>query len=289
MIQVQGHVASHDVLRPPEQKSAIVVASPHSGRRYPPSFVESSRLDPLTLRKSEDCYVDELFSTAPDIGVPLLRAHFPRAYIDVNREPFELDPKMFRDSLPPYVTTRSPRISAGLGTIARIVASGHEIYARKLSFADALDRIATHYKPYHAALATLVEQTKARFGRCILLDAHSMPSIAGAAGDWEMGSGRVDFVLGDCHGLSCDPQIVDLVEDELISLGYSVARNDPYPGGFTTRHYGRPGEGVDALQIEINRSLYMNEANYEPQAHFAVLAGQMRDLIAAVGAAADRA
>lgn len=279
---------SHEVLRPAEQKSAVVVASPHSGRDYPDSFVASSRLDPIALRKSEDCYVDELFRTAPEIGVPLLRAHFPRAYIDVNREPFELDPKMFRDALPPYVTTRSPRITAGLGTIARIVASGHEIYARKLSFADALARVTDHYKPYHATLASLVEQTRDRFGRCVLLDAHSMPSIAGAAGDWEMGSGRVDFVLGDCHGLSCDPQIVDMVEEELIALGYSVARNEPYPGGFTTRHYGRPAENVHALQIEINRSLYMNEATYEPQAYFSVLADHMRDLVRAVGTASAR-
>lgn len=280
-----GPDTSHEVLLPAEQKSAVVIASPHSGRRYPASFVASSRLDPAALRKSEDCYVDELFRAAPEMGIPLLRAHFPRAYIDVNREPFELDPKMFRDALPSYVTTRSPRITAGLGTIARIVASGHEIYARKLDFADALDRVMTHYKPYHSALASLVTETMTRFGRCILLDAHSMPSIAGAAGDWEMGSGRVDFVLGDCHGLSCDPKLVDLVEDELVGMGYSVARNEPYPGGFTTRHYGQPGDGVHALQIEINRSLYMNEATYEPQAYFSVLADHMRNLLAAVGAA----
>lgn len=271
-----------EVLAPADQSVPLVVASPHSGRQYPTDLIAATRLDALTLRRSEDSFVDELFAGAPRIGAPLIRALFPRAYVDVNREPFELDPRMFEDPLPPYVTTRSPRISAGLGTIARIVGSGHEIYARKLRFADALRRIETLYHPYHRSLDELLQKTHERFGYCILIDAHSMPS-AGAGGDWEVGTGRVDFVLGDRHGSSCAPELTAAVEQALIDMGYVVARNEPYPGGFTTRHHGRPREGLHALQIEISRSLYMNEATFERNGNFPMLTRHMTDLMAVVG------
>lgn len=258
------------VIAPPQQTAAVVYASPHSGNRYPPGFVTASRLDPLTLRRSEDAFVDELFAGAPERGAPLLKAFFPRAYIDPNREPWELDPTMFADALPSYVNGASPRVSAGLGTIARVVANGAEIYRGKLSFAEARSRIETLYRPYHETLQSLLDATHQTFGRSLLIDCHSMPSVGGPM-DRDPGKRRVDFVLGDCFGASCAPAVMRESEAYLRNQGFAVARNDPYAGGFTTRHYGQPGRGRHALQIEINRGLYMDELRIERSAGFAAL------------------
>lgn len=276
-----GNDEVYEILRPVEQSLPLVLASPHSGTRYPPDFLRASRLDDRALRKSEDTYVDEIFAQAPALGAPLLRALFPRAFLDANREAYELDPAMFADRLPPWTNTRSPRVAAGLGTIARVVASGEEIYRAKLDLADAFARIDGFYHPYHAALSALIEDTRRRFGFCILLDCHSMPSSSGPS---EAGGRlRVDFVLGDCHGSACSPFLIDAADDYLRSLGYRVNRNAPYAGGFTTRHYGQPKTGRHALQIEINRALYMKEATYERKPHLETLARQMSDLIARLG------
>lgn len=271
-----------EVLAPRVQTLPLVVASPHSGSIYPADFLASSRLDAMALRRSEDCFVDEIYARVPDLGAPLIRALFPRAFLDVNREPFELDPRMFEDALPGWVVSRSPRITAGLGTIARVVATGCEIYRGKLRFEEALRRVGRLYRPYHEALADLVRQTRARFGYCILLDAHSMPSMVGRAGD-DLGGSGVDFVIGDCHGASCAPELPDLVDEVLSGLGYGVVRNDPYPGGFTTRHYGRPATGVHAIQIEVNRALYMDEQTYARRPGFVRLAQDLTALVEAVG------
>ena len=271
-----------EILAPEQQAIPVVVASPHSGNIYPPALLAASQLDTLALRKSEDSFVDELFGGAPRIGAPLLRALFPRAYIDPNREPFEFDPAMFDDELPRWVKTRSPRISAGLGTIARVVASGQDIYMGKLCFADALDRVTRLYKPYHGALAQLIRRTRERFGYCILIDAHSMPSTCGPL-DWSVDKDRIDFVLGDCHGTSCAPTLPDVVESALSQQGYRVLRNEPYPGGFTTRHYGCPDDDVHVLQIEVNRGLYMNEATIERGSHMPDLTRHLSAVVAAVG------
>jgi N-formylglutamate amidohydrolase len=249
---------SHEVLAPARQSLPLVLASPHSGRFYPPEFVADARLDPLALRRSEDSFVDELFDFGPQLGAPLLRAHFARAYVDPNREPYELDPTMFADPLPDFANTRSPRVAAGLGTLARIVAGGAEIYKHKLRIEEALARIERHYRPYHACLQRLIAETRAAFGYCLLIDCHSMPSTGGPT-DRDPGAQRVDFVLGDCHGSACAPAVIETVEESLKAAGYRVARNIPYSGGFVTRHYGRPADGVHALQIEINRALYMDE------------------------------
>ncbi|MBM3952775.1 MAG: N-formylglutamate amidohydrolase, partial [Rhodospirillales bacterium] len=195
-----------DVLNPSRQTVPFVFASPHSGRVYPDAFIAAARLDPVTLRRSEDAFLDELFAAAPHFGAPLLRAHFPRAYVDPNREAFELDPTMFQDRLPSHCNTTSPRVKAGLGTVARVVTSGEEIYRDKLSYADALDRIERLYKPYHAELARLIAETRRRFGGCVLIDCHSMPSIGGPM-DQDPGLRRVDMVLGDAHGTSCAPAV----------------------------------------------------------------------------------
>jgi N-formylglutamate amidohydrolase len=248
---------SHEVLAPGRQTLPLVLSSPHSGDRYPSAFLAASRLDPLMLRRSEDSFVDELFAEAPRAGAPLLRALFPRAYVDANREPYELDPSMFEDQLPDYANTRSPRVAAGLGTIPRIVASGADIYRRKLAFSDALSRLQEHYWPYHETLSGLVEATRSQFGYCLLIDCHSMPSTR--KNSTRNVLPRVDIVLGDFHGSTCANVVGDTAARTLKALGYRVARNRPYAGGHVTRHYGRPTRGIHALQIEINRGLYMDE------------------------------
>lgn len=268
-----------DLRRPAAQLLPLVVASPHSGSEYPAAFVAASRLDPLKLRRSEDAFVDEIFGAAPRLGAPMLAARFPRAYLDVNREAWELDPTMFADSLPDYVNARSPRVRMGLGTIARVVASGEEIYGGKLCFADAQERIESLYRPYHAALTDLVEETAARFGVCLVVDCHSMPSGMQGSGGRE----AADIVLGDCHGAACAPQIVECARGFLARHGFVVALNAPYAGGFTTGHYGRPGQGRHALQIEINRALYMDERSYRRRANFARLSEEMAGLVARLG------
>lgn len=267
----------YQITRPAAHTLPVVLASPHSGRDYPDVFVQRSRLDARTLRRSEDCFVDEIFAPSVDLGVPLLSALFPRAYLDPNREPFEFDPVMFEGALPTYVNTRSPRVAAGLGTIPRIVAGGEDIYRHRLRFSEAVERVDRCYYPYHAALRGLVEETRAAFGYCILVDCHSMPSIGlpPEAAD----SGGMDMVLGDCFGSSCHAGLVAAAEEVLTGLGYVVGRNAPYAGGYTTRHYGRPGEGIHALQIELNRALYMDEVALSRQPYLDVLSGHMRLLV----------
>jgi N-formylglutamate amidohydrolase len=269
-----------DVAHPERSASPLVFSSPHSGNVYPAAFVAASRLDPLMLRRSEDAFVDELFAAAPRLGAPLVKARFPRAFIDPNREPYELDPAMFKDALPDFVNRTSPRVGAGLGTIARVVASGAEIYDGKLAFAEAEDRIERLYRPYHAAISALMDDAAKRHGQAWLIDCHSMPAIGGPM-DRDPGKLRVDFVLGDGHGTACPAWLVKWVESFLRGLGYTVTRNDPFAGGFITRHYGQPARGRHALQIEINRRLYMDEDRIERGAGFAALAADLGKFIAA--------
>lgn len=247
--------------------SPFVFCSPHSGRVYPDILLEQSRLDPLALRKSEDGYVDALFRHVAGGGAPLIAAAFPRAYLDVNREPYELDPELFDGPLPDFANAQSVRVVGGLGTIARIVADGEEIYRRRLSVEQGLVRIELLYKPFHAALAALLEETRATFGYAILIDCHSMPSASSNLGP----GGRPDFVIGDRFGASCDVRLTRFTRDVLTGLGYDVQLNRPYAGGFITEHYGRPARRFHALQLEINRGLYLDEATMLPTAAFAEL------------------
>jgi len=265
-----------EVRQPAARAVPLVLSSPHSGAEYPSDLLAASRLDPLTLRRSEDSFVDALFGAGPELGAPLLAARFPRAYLDVNREPWELDPAMFSDTLPSFVNARSPRVRMGLGTIARVVASGEEIYARKLCFAEAKQRVDVLYYPYHQALRGLVEETEEAFGGCLLIDCHSMPSAACLSG----GTEGADFVLGDCHGTSCAPEIIEAAREFLTERHFTVALNAPYSGGFTTGHYGCPERRRHALQIEINRALYMDERNYRRKPGFPRLAAELAELIA---------
>lgn len=279
-----GHEPFGEVLEistPAQRHLPMVFASPHSGRLYPPEFLALSPLEPQVLRRSEDSFVDELWADAVTQGAPLLKALFPRAYLDVNREAYELDPAMFEDALPSFVNSDTPRVIAGLGTIARLVASGSEIYRRKLTFAEAERRISELYMPYHAALRRLVDETERQFGYCILIDCHSMPSSGTEA---THGHGRVDFVLGDCFGQACAPQITRTADAMLSHLGYRCLRNTPYAGGHTTRHYGKPELGIHALQIEINRRLYMDEATHVKNEGFATLQADLGRVVAALAA-----
>lgn len=272
---------------PETQTVPFALNSPHSGRIYPPAFLAASRLDALSIRRSEDSFVDEIFSGAPRLGAPVLKANFPRAYLDTNREPYELDPAMFHDALPPHANTRSVRVAGGLGTIARVVADSTEIYRAPLSYAEADHRIRTLYMPYHQALSDLLETTFRRFGCAVLLDCHSMPSLAGPFED-DMGTSRADIVLGDRYGVSAAPALTDTAERILTDLGYSVVRNTPYAGGFNTEHYGRPAQGLHALQIEINRALYMDEARVTRAAGLNRLTRDMGEFVARL-ALMDRA
>ena len=280
--------AAYTLLLPIEQLAPVVFASPHSGQDYPAAFVAAARLDPLALRRSEDSFVDELFAAAPACGMPLLAARFPRAYCDPNREPWELDPTMFDDVLPSWVNTTSPRVGAGLGTIARVVSSGEAIYRGKLPFAEAQLRVRQCWEPYHAALAGLIARTRERFGACLLVDCHSMPGGAalGGQGTGQPGGPATDIVLGDAHGTACAARIARRVEAVLTAQGFTVRRNEPYAGGYVTRHYGRPREGVHALQIEVARRLYMDEARIAKLPDLGGVADRLGTLVEALCAEA---
>jgi len=267
------------ITRPQRQTTPLVFASPHSGRAYPAGFVAAARLDAVALRRSEDGFVDELFAAAPEHGAPLLAATFPRVFCDVNREAWELDPAMFDGPLPAWVNSQSPRVGAGLGTIARVVATGEQVYRHKLPFSEAETRIRGCWEPYHAALAGLIAETRAQFGCCLLIDCHSMPTHPGNAVE------PPDMVLGDAHGTSCAPEATRLAETVLGGLRYRVKRNDPYAGGYVTRHYGRPRDGVHVLQIEIARRLYMDEGTIQRLAGIIGLRRDLTRLIAALAGA----
>lgn len=261
-----------DVIEPAALTSPLVFSSPHSGAVYPRRFLASARLDSVTLRRSEDAYVDELFAGVVAHGAPLIRARFPRAYLDLNREPYELDPRMFDGRLPVFVNTRSVRVAGGLGTIARIVGDSQEIYTERLKVEEGLARIDKLYKPYHRRLRSLLDRAEQLFGLAVLIDCHSMPSVSSMPLPDKDASDRkikADFVLGDRYGTSCETAFVDTVEYEMSRLGYKVMRNKPYAGGFITEHYGDRANHFHALQIEVNRALYMDEKTLDKAAHFA--------------------
>jgi N-formylglutamate amidohydrolase len=246
------------VLAPTRQTVPFVFASPHSGRVYPPSFVAASRLDPISLRKSEDAFVEEMFDIAFTLGAPFIAARFPRAFVDPNRAAEELDPALFEG-----LGERAPRaptthVTAGLGVIPRLVREGLDIYPARLPAAEAEYRIEHFHRPYHAALASLVEETRARFGCAVVVDCHSMPSgVKGA-----------DMVIGDRHETSAAKELSAHAVAALKKLGFDVVKNAPYAGGYTTSLYGRPADGVHALQVEVNRALYLHEEKMEKAPSF---------------------
>jgi N-formylglutamate deformylase len=265
------------VTRPALCDAPLIFASPHSGRDYPPEFLDATRLAMSSLRRSEDSFLDELVSGVPSQGATVIAAHFPRSFCDVNREAWELDPGMFADALPEWVNTASPRVRAGLGTIARVVGGGEAIYGEKLRFAEAERRVRSYWQPYHDALKDLLEQAARRAGHCLLVDCHSMPAHA-----CEGRRPVPEVVLGDAHGVSCAPSITRHLEQFFTSRGYQVRRNDPYAGGFVTRHYGRPQVQMHAIQVEFARTLYIDEATLERRPGFATLSRDLTLLSAAL-------
>jgi N-formylglutamate amidohydrolase len=272
-----------EVARPSELAAPLVFNSPHSGRIYPQTFLAASKLDAMTLRRSEDAYVEELFGFVASLGAPLLYAHFPRAYLDVNREPYELDPALFRDGLPHYANTQSVRVVGGLGTIARIVSESDEIYREPLSLFAALERINRLYTPYHATLQALLDEARQTFGLAVLIDCHSMPSHPMT----ETGAGRPDFVLGDRYGTSCSQELTRAAAEQLKAQGYAVALNKPYAGGYITEHYGRPHAGQHVLQVEINRALYMDETSFDKGPGFDRLKQDLERMVRAIMASVE--
>lgn len=268
-----------------EQRVPFVFNSPHSGRHYPERFLVLAKLDAMAIRRSEDCYVDELFGAAPVLGAPLLAANFPRAYLDVNREPWELDPGMFNEPVPSFANIRSARVAGGLGTVPKLVGEGLEIYAGRLPLSEAVSRIEHVYKPYHETLRRLVMRTHARFGYAVLIDCHSMPASV-RVGEEGM---RPDFIIGDRFGTSASRMLTQSAVSILASMGYNVALNKPYAGGFITEHYGRPARSLHALQIEINRGLYMDEHTLRRSSGFAALSDDLTRFSAELMAMPDHA
>lgn len=265
--------------RPARQTVPVVLNAPHSGRIYPEAFLHASRLGAHELRRSEDAHVEALFAHGPALGAPLLEALFPRAFLDVNREPFELDPHMFDGPLPAHANTGSLRVAAGLGTIPRVVSEQEEIYRRKLHPEEAEERLTALYFPYHAALDGLMRETRASFGAALLLDCHSMPESAASAGLAQPRL-RPDIVLGDRHGSAAAHELTDALEQLLADQGLKVGRNRPYAGGFITQTHGKPSLGSHAIQIEICRSLYMDEASLSLHSGFAPLQTALTQVLA---------
>lgn len=271
------------VREPSAAEAPLVFATPHSGRLYPPDMTAKAVLTPLEMRRSEDAFVDTLIAAAPEVGVAVVEAVYARAYVDLNRDPLELDPVLIEDPLPAHARTQTARVAAGLGAVARVVGEGREIYRGKLSYAEAERRIAEVHQPYHAALAERVKAVRARHGVCVLVDWHSMPSAASRA-EARRGRPRPDVVLGDRHGQSCSRALTNAVRRRLEACGYAVGVNSPYAGGWTTQTYGRPRDGVHAIQIELDRRLYMDEARLEPGEGFDALRADLERVIEGLAA-----
>ena len=267
-VRVEGDLVPIFHLTCPDiPKVPFLFNSPHSGADYPDHFLKQSRLDALVLRKTEDAFVNQLFDNVVSYGAVFLQAMFPRSFIDLNREPYELDKSMLVGALPAHANTKSARVRNGLGTVARLVSEYEAIYKRRLPVEAVLRRIELIYKPYHKMLGQQLDEIYEKWGLSVLVDCHSMPSITPL--------GRInrqaDIVIGDRYGTSCDTSITNHVRESLASKGYNVTLNKPYAGGFITQNYGRPEEGRHAIQIEINRAIYMDESRIEKTSNFSLL------------------
>jgi N-formylglutamate amidohydrolase len=244
---------------PATRRSCAMFSSPHSGADYGEAFIGATLLGPVQIRSSEDAFVDELFAAAPAAGAPLLAARVPRACIDLNRAPDDLDPALITGTTRRYLNAR---IAAGLGVIPRVVAEGRPIIEGKLSLAEAERRITDYWHPYHAQLRSLLAAARAEFGMAILFDCHSMPHDALNASPAIWGR-RPNVILGDRFGAACGRWLIDAATDLFSAAGFTVARNAPFAGGYITQTYGQPQKGVQALQIEIDRGLYMDEVKIQ--------------------------
>ena len=275
---------AYRLIQPERQQTAVIFSSPHSGREYPAAFLAASPLDAHTLRSSEDAFVDRLFDMAPACGAPLLAACAPRAYVDLNRAPDEFDPAVI-DGI--GRSGHNPRISSGLGVIPRVVAGGRLIYSGKMPLAEAEARITGHWQPYHAALRRLLDLAHAEFGEAMLIDCHSMPHEA-IESHARPGQPRPDVVLGDRFGATAAPWVMERVEAAFVRAGLRVVRNAPFAGAYIAQAYGRPSRGQHVVQVEIDRSLYMNEATIEPLPGFAAFRQRMAEVVAEIAALGRR-
>ena len=266
------------LLRPERQTTPVVFASPHSGRDYPWAFLRRSVLDERLIRSSEDAFIDLLFDAAPNHGAPLLASTAPRAFIDLNRSSDELDPALIADI---RKSTHNPRVTSGLGVIPRVVANGREIYSGKLTLDEARGRVRDYWRPYHDCLRDLLSETLQSFGKAILIDCHSMPHEAIDSMS-APGEPRPDIVLGDRFGSSADQLVVDQIEAAFAAAGLLVSRNSPFAGAYTAQHYGRPSRGRHVIQVEIDRSLYMNEKLVRPSGKFPGFQSLIQGVIAEV-------
>lgn len=263
------------IIGPVEPTAPVVLASPHSGREYPPAFLAQSRLSLGQLRRAEDAYVDELLGDAVALGVPLVAARYGRAYLDLNRDVDELDPAMIADPLPPSAGQASDRVAAGLGVVPRIAAHGLDIYASRLRLADVQSRVGALHRPYHTAIDELLVRARQRHGYAVLLDCHSMPTPPGAAT-------APQFVLGDLHGQTAAPCLVEAIEAVISRDGFRVARNTPYAGGYTTLRHADPADGIHVVQVEVDRALYMDSARLARHAGFTAVAATLKRLVGAL-------
>jgi N-formylglutamate amidohydrolase len=269
---------AYEVLHPDTQSSCVVFASPHSGRDYPWSFLRKTVLDEHTIRSSEDAFVDRLFECAPQFGATFLKAGAPRAYIDLNRSADELDPALIEGV---RKSGHNPRIASGLGVIPRVVANGRAIYRGKISQFEAEERINMYWRPYHEMLQKMLDQTRQRHGQAVLIDCHSMPHEA-MDGVARGGMRRPDIVLGDRFGAAAVGDVVDRIEAAFVSAGFIVTRNAPFAGAYITQAYGRPSRGQHAVQVEIDRSIYMNEQLIRPNGSFEDVRAALRRVVADV-------
>lgn len=265
---------------PRQRNTSVVFASPHSGRSYPADFLKRALLDDRAVRSSEDAFVDDLFRSAPDHGAPLLTATVPRAYLDLNRGPDELDPALIEGV---RRSAHNPRVASGLGVIPRVVANGRAIYRGKMTLIEAHRRVTDYWRPYHDQLQTLLDQSLNRFQEAILIDCHSMPHEA-LENVGPPGAARPHIVLGDRFGASAGAEIVLAVEAAFSAAGFRVARNMPFAGAFITQHYGRPGRKQHAVQVEIDRGLYMDEATLTRHDGYDDFAAQLQVAIAGLAA-----
>src|ERR1700684_780158 len=281
MTQFDGELSPpFEIVEPPAWRAPIIFNSPHSGSIYPREFLNASRIDLGALRRSEDSFMDELIGDLSDHGFPVVRVNFPRSYVDVNREPYELDPRMFNGRLASFANPRSVRVAGGLGTIPRVVGDGQEIYRERLSIDDALGRIEALYKPYHRALRRLINKAHQAFGSVVVVDCHSMPSIGVSRDE----ARRPDVVIGDRYGTSCAALLPDTVEETMSRLGYSVGRNKPYAGGIITEHYGYPASALHTIQAEVKRAMHMDERRRSRGERFAQVANDFAVLAGVLAA-----
>lgn len=263
---------SFDLRRPAEWLGGVIFASPHSGRCYPEWFLAESRLETRHLRSSEDAFVDRLIEPALDHGAVVLNSLVPRSLVDLNRSADEMDPLVVSGAMPRVM---SPRIMAGLGVIPRVVSQGRTILERPIDRTEAERRIDAYWRPYHLALAALIAEARARFGQAILIDMHSMPHDALN----HLHGQRPDMVLGNRHGLSASARVSDAIIAAVEAEGWRIRRNSPFAGAYICSAYGRPGHNVHVVQLEIDRSLYMDEKTITPNDRFADVASRIGRVI----------